>query len=201
VGWAELEPWDRRARLASVYPRLTEDCVVAVGRTIPELRPAIDAQRSKEDRVRVAVRYFGDEGHANPDPDNPPKHGPAINGNIAAHDCPPWERLPPIEAMDAAESGRRERELSGEAGRPPETMPITTFWAIYEMGMAHATSDDETPSLRAITETTRRREDLEYIPRDRVTPIVDWIAANRRRARGYWERREIPPQFRATVTD
>jgi len=80
-------------------------------------------------------------------------------------------------------------------------MPAKTFWKIFELGMAHAESDNETPSLRSIAETTKRREDLEYVPRDRVTPIVDWIATNRHRARGYWERREIPPPFRATVVD
>jgi hypothetical protein len=116
VGWADLEPWDRRARLARVHPRLKEDCLIAAGRSIPELRPEIEAQRSKEDQMRVVLRYFGDEGYANPNPGKPLRHGPGVNG-ATLHDCPPWERLPSLEddEMPAAHT-------SG-GGRIPEAEP------------------------------------------------------------------------------
>ena len=111
------------------------------------------------------------------------------------------DAAPPVTAMAQPEPSQHEGTLRGDPGRKPQTMPAKTFWKIFELGMAHAESDNETPSLSSIAETTKRREDLEYVPRDRVTPIVDWIATNRHRARGYWERREIPPPFRATVVD
>jgi hypothetical protein len=106
VGWVELEPWDRRARLARVHPRLKEDCLIAAGRTVPELRPEIEAQRSKEDRLRVVFRYFGDEGHPNPDPGKPLRHGPGVNGP-PLHDCPTWERLPALEDETVSEKRPR----------------------------------------------------------------------------------------------
>lgn len=113
VGWADLEPWDRRARLARVHPQLLEDCLVAAGRSIPELRPEIDAQRSREDRVRVVLRYFGDEQHPNPDPEHPAPHGPGV-----AHDCPRWVRLPPLEDSEAqAERGGPADATAGRKSR------------------------------------------------------------------------------------
>jgi hypothetical protein len=120
VRWVDLEPWDRRSRLARIDPRLKEDCLIAVGRTIPEVRPQIDAQRTKEDQLRVVLRYFGDEGHPNPDPQNPPARGPAINGHIAAHDCPPWERLPPFDDAPAAQQPKPRH-------RHPDPIPDETI--------------------------------------------------------------------------
>jgi hypothetical protein len=92
--WSELQPWERRAELAKVHPELHEDCLIASGRLVPELRPQIDAQKSKEDKLKIVLRYFGDERH--PEPETRARRGPAINGNPVI-ECPHWERLPRLE--------------------------------------------------------------------------------------------------------
>jgi hypothetical protein len=92
--WSTLQPWERRAELAKVHPDLTEGCLIACGRAVPELAPQIRAQRSKEDQLKVVLRYFGDEGH--PQPEGPVRYGPAINGEPVIQ-CPPWGRLPRLE--------------------------------------------------------------------------------------------------------
>jgi hypothetical protein len=78
-------------------------------------------------------------------------------------------------------------------------MSPATFWVIYKLGLERAESKAEEPSLRDIVKATGAPTDPKHVPRQRVTPIVDWIAANRRRARDYLDRSEIPPPFRATV--
>jgi hypothetical protein len=136
VRWVELPAWERRALLARVHPRLREDCLIAAGRSILELRPEIDAQRSKEDRVRVVLRHFGDEGHLNPDPENPPKHGPGINGNIAAHNCPPWERLPSLDEAPPAEQPKPRH-------RPPDRIASGTVKQLkWELAQRKTRRDD-----------------------------------------------------------
>jgi hypothetical protein len=119
ASWVDAEPWERRARLARVHPRLTEDCLLAAGRSVPALRPEIDAQRTKDDRLRVVFRYFGDEGNPNPDPDNPPPHGPAINGVVAAHECPRWVRINGYEPSSARSRGKPRH-------RHPDPIPVDT---------------------------------------------------------------------------
>src|SRR4029450_6905677 len=88
--WSELQLWEWRSRLARVHPKLNEDCLIAEGRRVPELRPEIDAQKSKEDRVRVVLPYCGDERHPQPEPANPPRYGPAIDGGEPVVRCPSW---------------------------------------------------------------------------------------------------------------
>jgi hypothetical protein len=188
VGWADLEPWDRRARLARVHPRLTEGCLIAAGRGIPELRPEIDAQRSEEDRVRVVLRYFGDEQHPNPDPEHPPKHGPSINGNIAAHDCPPWKGLPPLDDEHSSEGA-----AGKPAGRPRGSFVETeTFWKVWEMAL------DDNPSARAIEKATNEDPELKYVNREKATVIVNAVAEDRDAARAALDGRKTPPGFSAT---
>jgi len=80
--------------LAKVHPELNEDCLIEAGRNISELRPQIDAQESKEDKMRIVLRHFGDEGH--PEPETPARRGPAINGDPVI-ECPRWGRLPRLE--------------------------------------------------------------------------------------------------------
>ena len=68
------------------------------------------------------------------------------------------DAAPPVTAMAQPEPSQHEGTLRGDPGRKPQTMPAKTFWKIFELGMAHAESDNETPSLRSIAETTKRRE-------------------------------------------
>jgi hypothetical protein len=113
VRWSELPPRERRAALANVHPGLTEDCLIACGRAVPELAPKIKAQKSKEDKLWVVLRYFGDEGH--PQPEGPVRYGPAINGGTPVLECPRWERLPRLEDEEVSERGM---------GAPPKPLPI-----------------------------------------------------------------------------
>ncbi len=191
MGWADLAPWDRRARLARVHPRLQEDCLIAAGRSIPELRPAIDAQTSKEDRLRVVLRHFGDEGHPNPDPENPPKHGPAINGNIAAHDCPPWERLPPLEDDEPAK-----HEVKGEPGRPRVLVTKGALFEIFRQSLERArdTAEPPRPYYAEIAADNG-------VKRTWVTPIVKWVAGHQHEALHALTTSEIPPRFSTYIRD
>lgn len=152
MGWPDLEPWDRRARLARVHPDLTEDCLIAQGRSIPELRPEIDAQKSKEDCLRVVLRYFGDEGNLNPDPENPAIHGPGINDFIAAHNCPPWKELPPVEST-AALAGERGTVAGGKnyAGEAVERVVRAAQQAQRDGRKLARTLRDEIAKQEAVT--------------------------------------------------
>jgi hypothetical protein len=71
-----------------------------------------------------------------PRPENPPAHGPAINGNIAAHDCPPWERLPRLEEALAA-------QLPKPRHRPPDPIPRATIKdLLWELAQREARRGD-----------------------------------------------------------
>jgi hypothetical protein len=83
--WVDLEPWERRAELAKVHPRLTEYHLISDGSHVPELAPLIRVQTSTEDQVKVCVRYFGDEQHPQPE-----ERFTLPGGR---HLSPPWGRL------------------------------------------------------------------------------------------------------------
>jgi hypothetical protein len=132
--WSELQPWEWRSRLARVHPKLNEDCLIAEGRRVPELRPEIDAQKSKEDRVRVVLRYFGDERHPQPEPANPPRYGPAIDGGEPVFRCPScFSLFQCCSATVLASSttlGTRRCSLSrsGPSRRPASPTSSTGWW-------------------------------------------------------------------------
>jgi hypothetical protein len=101
VRWSELPPWQRRAELAKVHPDLTEAFLIADGLAVPELAPQIKAQKSKEDKVMVVVRYFGDEGHRQPEERGAlaPLAFSLGDPDLASkmRQSPPWGRLPPLD--------------------------------------------------------------------------------------------------------
>jgi hypothetical protein len=118
--WSELPPWERRAELVKAHPDLTESFLIADGRAVPELAPQIDAQKSQEDRLKVVLRYFGDEAH--PQPEERGALMPLIWGlgepeeEVAARmrRSPPWKRLHRL-GDDEPESGSLdELDLGGE---------------------------------------------------------------------------------------
>jgi len=110
--WTELAPWERRARLASVHPELTEDALVAAGLAVPELAPQISGQESWEGKVMVVLRYFGDEGNPQPERgggkrvpllfDLMDPGAPGRNAHLL-RPAPDWGRLPPPEKEHAKE--------------------------------------------------------------------------------------------------
>jgi hypothetical protein len=98
------------------------------------------------------------------------------------------------QAMAHERALRRVRDAKGDPGRPVATMSAATFLTILDLGLRRAKSDAEKPSLQAISNRTG-------VPRQRVTPIADWVATNPSRAQHYLDLSEIPPPFRAIVAD
>jgi hypothetical protein len=95
---------------------------------------------------------------------------------------------------------RRVAGTKGDPGRPGKGMSRETFWKIVELGLERALSGRNQPTLEAISNATRR-PDLTSVSRKRLTPIVEWVAANPKRARRALERGEIPALFRPAVAD
>ncbi len=178
--WSELRPWERRARLAQVHPDLTEDALIADGRNVAELRPQIDAQKSKDDQVLIVLSYFGDQRH--PQPAELAKYGPAINGKAVLL-SPRWGRLPPLDDDIAARDKRGAKELG---------IPERELWWIIEHRL-----ENSDRSRKWLARETKRRADLTYVPRDRLSPLVTWIDLHPDAARRAATLREIPPEFRA----
>jgi hypothetical protein len=129
--WSELQPWEWRDALTSVHPDLDEDFLIAAGMAVPELAPRIAKQKSKEDKVRVCLRYFGDEQHSQP------TEGGALAPSIfnvmdpggpgwdeRLRPPPRWGRLPPLDDLVTVTSpstrvgngrsklGRRDKDVS-----------------------------------------------------------------------------------------
>lgn len=119
--WSQLPPWERRAKLAEVHRDLTEDFLIADGLAVAELAPQIKAQKSKEDKVMVVLRYFGDEGH--PQPEERGALAPLIFGlgesaeaiAARARRSPPWGQLPQLEPDEPGPpTGDKNDLLGGE---------------------------------------------------------------------------------------
>ncbi len=181
--WSKLEPWEWRDELARVHPELTEGCLIACGRAVPELAPRINAQKSKEDQMRVVLRYFGDEGHTQPD--GTTRYGGAINGG-GVIECPRWERLPPLEGAAPGETKLDER---GEKSR----IPYPSFWWILEQRVKRGKA--ATPY--SLSERTRRSTRMSFVGRTLMTHLVKWIDDNPEAAARAHELHEPPAGFRA----
>jgi hypothetical protein len=54
--WPDLERWERRARLAELG--LTEPMLLAIAEADSELAPQLRAQRTPEDAIRAALRWY-----------------------------------------------------------------------------------------------------------------------------------------------
>lgn len=105
--YAELELWEIRDRLAEQHPALTPEMMVAVAHADPKLAQRVRAQRTFEGALRVAVRWYCDEGH--PQPAAVLSWSPATR---EAFDAPPkrpdlavprWGVFRPLDNEDAAD--------------------------------------------------------------------------------------------------
>jgi hypothetical protein len=170
------------------------------------LEAAIEARPDVADEIR-AVQRFSDQARRTGE--NIQRAFEALRPQLMA--VP--ESRPRIDAAAIAEyqiemraqaherALRRVNSTKGDPGRPDKTMSSKTLLKILELSLKRARSGTEEPSLRAIANRTERDAELDYVPRQRVTPIADWVAANQSRAERYLERSEIPPIFRAIVSD
>jgi hypothetical protein len=57
--------------------------------------------------------------------------------------------------------------------------------------------DPQLASRKWLADQTREREDLTYVPRDRLAPLVDWIDEHPEAARSAVRLRRTPPSFSA----
>jgi hypothetical protein len=195
VLWSELPPWKRRAELAKVHPNLTEDALIADGRNVPKLRPQIDAQKSKEDKLMVVLRHFGDEGH--PQPVDPASYGPAINGGEPVFRSPPWRRLPRLDDVDASEGQPSTGPAAKDkGGRPSVEISKATLHEIFRQSLERARSTAKRPKP-----TYQEIADDNGVGRTWVTPIVKWAVKHQKEARSAIALSETPSRFSTFVRD
>lgn len=72
-------------------------------------------------------------------------------------------------------------------------IPTGVLWWIVERRLENSSR----ASRKWLAAETERRSDLEYVPRDRLSPLVDWIDTHPERARSALSLRRIPSEFRA----
>jgi hypothetical protein len=72
-------------------------------------------------------------------------------------------------------------------------IPTDELWWILERRLENG----ERASRNWLAAETKRRQDLAYVPRDRLAPLVVWIDMHPERARQALSLRRIPPEFRA----
>lgn len=98
-----------------------------------------------------------------------------------------WPRV--LRALGIiGESGKGEKPGPKELG-----IPERELWWIIDRRLENGSR----ASRKWLALETDRREDLTYVPRDRLTPLVDWIDEHPEAARRAAALREIPPGFRA----
>jgi hypothetical protein len=203
--WSELPPWERRAELAKVHPDLTEGFLIADGLAVPELASQIEAQRSREDKVMVVLRHFGDEGH--PQPEERGALAPLIfslgDPDLASkmRRSPGWGRLPPLEEKEPATeqpkaNAPRDR-LPGKDSSPNKwegkPIPHETFWELFRLAV------EEEASARSLSTLTDESDNgLAFVNRNKAGNIVKWVKAHPTRARRALKWHELPREFRAT---
>ncbi len=171
--------------------------MIADGLNVPELAPQIRAQKSHEDELMIVLRYFGDEGH--PQPDERGALMPLVWGidepveDVAAkmQRSPPWGRLPPLEDDEPAK-----HDVKGEPGRPRVLVTKDTIFEIFRQSLERArdTAKPPRPYYWQIADDNE-------VKRTWVTPIVKWVAGHQQEALHALAASEIPPRFSTCVRD
>jgi hypothetical protein len=179
--WSELAPWERRAELARWRPDVTEDVLVLDGLDVPELRPQIEAQDAAEDRLRVVFRHFGDQRRPQP-AERSDWHGDGLT--------PDWGNLPPLVDIEEPDG---DGGTGSTRGAKEKGIPDRELWWIIRRRLEKG----DRVSREGLALETKQRSDLEYVPRTRLSPLVDWVDAHKERAREALRLREIPSEFRA----
>jgi hypothetical protein len=86
-----------------------------------------------------------------------------------------------------------ERGAKRERGAPELGIPDKELLWIIERRLENG----DRASREWLAMETKRRTDLEYVPRPRLSPLVDWIDAHPEAARRALSLRTIPSEFRA----
>jgi hypothetical protein len=179
----------------------------------PELAPFMERLKSKKAKRRKAVEWYCDQRHRIP---NAPESVYDTRGIVSIGSEPtrephyvdgePVDRAPDLDPKHVVDDdpapdywGRLPRldEAAGssgpERGAPELGIPDRELWWIIERRLEKG----ERASRKWLARETKRRSDLDYVPRDRLTPLVDWIDEHPEGARRALSLRIIPSEFRA----
>jgi hypothetical protein len=97
--------------------------------------------------------------------------------------------------IEALEEGRRTPEKpEPDARRERSRIPLSAFWLILEQRV----KSGKLATVNSLSEQTRRRANVDFVGRTRVTKLVNWIDEHPEQARRAWELHDIPAGFRAT---
>lgn len=173
--WSELSPGRLEVELGKAGTTV-HDLETDI-RDVPEVKPWVEGL-SPEAKRQLAIEYFGDQGHPQP------PQGQRTKWHITGY-TREFGRLPRLDGEDAAAATKRgAREL----GIPEREL----FW-ILERRLENG----QRASRKWLALETKTRSELEYVPRDRLSPFVDWIDAHPDRAGRMRSLRRIPSEFRA----
>jgi hypothetical protein len=75
-------------------------------------------------------------------------------------------------------------------GKP---IPHETFWELFRLAV------QEDASARALENLTDKRDDLEFVNRNKAGNIVKWVKSHPTLSRRAVDRHELPREFRATL--
>ena len=90
-------------------------------------------------------------------------------------------------------NGSEAKQQGSRRGARTLGIPKREFWWIIEKRLEKG----ERASRKWLASQTRRRQELTYVPRDRLAPLVDWVDAHKESARHASDLRRIPAEFRA----
>jgi hypothetical protein len=189
--WSELDPVRLEIELAKLGIMVGD--LVKDAEDVPELHEMMELL-SPEAKARLALEWFGDQGHPQPEERTPPvigaflDHGSFIYGDLT----PNWGWLPPLAPEE--DSGPREGELSQTKRLAGSYVATETFWPVWEMACdgASANGIDNATNKGAIP-------GLEYVNRDKAGAIVKEVRADVTAAREALRLRKLPQPFVQTA--
>jgi hypothetical protein len=182
-----------RAQRAAVLGKhgLTTEFVLLdlqdAARADPALENELARCKSDDEREQLAFEWF--EEHAQPAERSNWHVSPVYSlgdDSEPTYRTPDWPggRLPRLEDDAPVDDKRGAKELG---------IPEAELWWIIERRLENGSR----ASRKWLALETKRRENLTYVPRDRLTPLVDWIDLHPDAARQAAALRRIPPEFRA----
>jgi hypothetical protein len=190
--WPDLEPWERRARLAELG--LTEPMLLAIAEADPELAPQLRAQRNREDAIRAVLRWYEQHPLREKLRSWSPMTGKAYEAPPRRPELalPRLERLPPLD-----DDGRLEPPVSkNRGGRPTVEVSKDTLLEILRQSLQRARSTAKRPKP-----TYQEIAANNGVERTWVTPIVKWAVKHPREAREAIRLSKTPPRFSTFVRD
>jgi hypothetical protein len=106
-----------------------------------------------------------------------------------------WARRPPPrwEVLEAEFGPPPEKTGPARRGAKELGIPEREMWWIIERWLENSHAH----SRESLAQETKRRQDLEYVPRPRLSPLVDWMERHREAAERAARLHEIPAEFRA----